>query len=174
MSKSIVLTAAVLSFYLAAASSAIANGPAKTSHSKPSNAKPSNAKPGNAKPSNSKPGNTGHPTPGHPEKSRIYVVPGGNPLPWQTVRYLRVSNQSEVTLTVSGQLTQDGPTYTWTVEPGVTTFLAIDGEKIAAAQVFLWARSGNRSWMSARDGLTLVSEPYQANNIGVFTYTFNP
>jgi hypothetical protein len=191
MSKSIVLSAVVLGFCFAVTTSAIAKGPGNTAHPKTSPAKPSHPghpKPGHPNhpnPGHPKPGHPGHPNhpnPGHPShlqpglygNSGIYVVPGGASLPWQTVRYLRVSNQSGVTLTIFVQLTQDGPTHNWTVEPGVTTYLAIDGQKIAAAQVFIWAQSGDRSWTSARDGLTLVSEAYQAHDVAAFTYTFNP
>jgi hypothetical protein len=133
--------------------------------------------PSHTTPTHTKPGHPGHPGHMHPGPNRpsgTYVAPAGDALPWQTVRYLRVSNQSGVTLTIFGQLAKDGPTYNWTVNPDVTTFLAIDGQKIAEAQVYLWARSGDKNWMSARDGLTLVNEAYQANDVGVFTYTFNP
>lgn len=85
-----------------------------------------------------------------------------------------MSNQTGRALTIFAQLTQDGPTYQWDVQPGVTTFLSINGERIAAAEVFLWAQSGDSNWTAARDGLALVSAPYQAYDVGVFTYTFNP
>ena len=107
-------------------------------------------------------------------RPNIYVAPVVTESPWQNVRYLRVNNQSGVTLNVFVQLTPDSPAYTWTIEPGAMTFLAIDGERIAAAQVCLWAQSGDRNWSSNRNGLTLVSDPYQSDEVGVFTYTFNP
>ena len=56
-------------------------------------------------------------------------------VPWQTVRFLRLNNQTGATLTIFVQLTQGGPTYNWTVHSGVTTYLAIDQQKIAAALV---------------------------------------
>jgi hypothetical protein len=112
-----------------------------------------------------------HPHP-HPHPRPVYD--GGYTAPWQTVRYLQIDNQSGETLTIYVKLDTDGPTYSWTFAPGFRAYLAIDNEKIAAAEVFIWATGGGKQWTSGQNGLTLVSEPYRSSNIGTFTYTFNP
>lgn len=93
----------------------------------------------------------------------------------QTVRYLRVRNESGEALKVFVQLEQGGKTFNWNFAPGAAGYLAINGERIASDRVYLWAQSGSKRWTSVQtSGLTLVSQPYQAEEIGTFTYTFNP
>lgn len=97
-------------------------------------------------------------------------------LPWQTVRYLRINNQSGETLRVSAQLPDDAEPRTWEFAPGETGYLALgEGKRLAAAELWLWAEGGGRTWNNNKDEpLVLVPEDYQAEDIDTFNYTFNP
>ena len=103
-----------------------------------------------------------------------YAAPVPEELPWQEVRYLRVSNQSGVDLTVYVR-TSDGVTWRWNIAADALTYLAIDGERLTAREVFLWAGAGGRSWNQYREQpLVLVPTAYQSAGIATFTFTFNP
>jgi hypothetical protein len=93
-------------------------------------------------------------------------------LPVQEVRYLRVVNDTDAELTVWATFGED--THTWTFEPGETAYLEVDGERLSAAQVFIWGKadSGARWGKYKNNALVLVPRPYRAETIGTFTFTF--
>jgi hypothetical protein len=94
--------------------------------------------------------------------------------PLQEVRYLRVRNESGGDLRVFARI-GDGPTWNWDFAPGEAAYLAVDGERLAAAEVYLWAVAEGKRWPTyEQDPLALVREPYRAEAVATFTYTFNP
>ena len=94
----------------------------------------------------------------------------------QNVRYLRVRNETGEALRVFVKLEQGGKTFSWNFAPGANAYLAINGEKLATDRVYIWGQSGQKRWAGPHQtsGLTLVSQPYASEEIGTFTYTFNP
>jgi hypothetical protein len=96
-------------------------------------------------------------------------------LPEQTVRYIRVVNNSGQDLTVYVKLrAEDKPSW-WKIPAGVDGYLSDNGEKFAASEVYLWATSGTTQWRKNKSTpLVLVPTPYQASEIATYTYTFNP
>jgi hypothetical protein len=94
----------------------------------------------------------------------------------QNVRFLRVRNETGDALKVFVQLEQGGKTFSWNFAPGANAYLAINGEKIASDRVYIWGQAGQKRWAGPHrtEGLTLVSQPYASEEIGTFTYTFNP
>jgi hypothetical protein len=95
--------------------------------------------------------------------------------PWQTVRYLRVANRTGQDLTVYVQTPDDEEPLAWQLAPDQTADLGVDGERLAAAQVWIWAESESAAWTDYQDEpLTLVEEAYRSPRIGTYTYAFDP
>jgi hypothetical protein len=93
--------------------------------------------------------------------------------PLQEVRYLRVVNRTGQDLTVYVQTDEDQEPLAWSLVPDGAGYLKVDGERLAAARVWIWAESESAAWADYRDeALTLVEEPYRAADIDTFTYTF--
>jgi hypothetical protein len=67
----------------------------------------------------------------------------------------------------------EGPR-TWHLSSDQAGYLAIDGERLAANSVFIWAESASSQWPQYKEeALVLVPEPYQADDIDTFFFTFN-
>ena len=95
-------------------------------------------------------------------------------VPWQGVRYVRVSNQTGLPLTVYARI-GDSSVWSWYFAPGATGYLFADGDRLATSEVYLWATSGGRMWPAFRDQpLVVVPTPYLSRYIDSYTYTFYP
>jgi hypothetical protein len=93
--------------------------------------------------------------------------------PWQTVRYLKVRNETGEELRVSVQTPEDQEPRVWTFNPGEAAYLAAGGQRLTASQVWIWAESGSRAWRQYQEeALTVVDEPYQSDGLGTHTHTF--
>jgi hypothetical protein len=95
---------------------------------------------------------------------------------YQTVRYLCVVNNSAQDLTVYGKLNPCDQPWAWSIPAGQTTYLAVDGQPLTSSAVYLWAECcDGRQWNTYKDDvLTLVPAPYCSDQVGTYTYTFNP
>jgi hypothetical protein len=152
-------------------------------------------KPGKSDHNSGKPGKNGH-AHGKWKPGRVITVngrqvvvdddgdpTGGGPAV-QGVRYLRIQNESgrKLQVYVSFCLSNAGEDEEWQAKPRVYEFA--DGETgmlsgpegyFAASKVRIWAESGERRWNGYKDqDLALVTQPYEADDIGTFTFTFNP
>ena len=94
-------------------------------------------------------------------------------MPLQTTRYLRIVNNTSETITVYLRM-PDGPrTQSRRLAAGEAIDLTANDERVALAEVYVWAKSETKAWNSHKDEvLTLVRSPYRSNNIGTFTYNF--
>jgi hypothetical protein len=116
----------------------------------------------------------GHAGKGHTDKSKHHRdhMPRADEAPVQTVRYLRINNQTgeELKIWVKGS---DGETRVWTFAPEKISYLAVDEERIAESEVLIWASSETKVWNSRKvDALELVPQPYRAHQIGTYNYNF--
>jgi len=94
--------------------------------------------------------------------------------PLQSLRYLRVSNQTGETLLVNVQWAEINQPLTWTIKPDQVTYLAINDVPLAASQVRIWASSEQHLWNTYKDeDLVLVPTPYRSDRLDTFTYNFN-
>jgi hypothetical protein len=92
---------------------------------------------------------------------------------YQTVRYLVVNNQTGQQLRVYVQRPEEDQPKCWTFEPGEKDVLLVDGQRLAASQVWIWAESKTGSWTKYKEeALVMVPEPYQADEIGTWTHIF--
>jgi hypothetical protein len=95
---------------------------------------------------------------------------------YQTVRYLRVENNSGQDLTVYVKLNPCDQPWAWSITAGQTTYLAVDNQPLTASAAYLWAEScDGRQWNTYKDDvLALVPAPYWSDQVGTYTCTFNP
>jgi hypothetical protein len=116
---------------------------------------------------------------------------GGNDNNLQNLRFLTIRNSTGEDLTVDVQyfVLNDqnewawlpnppggGQTMRYTIANDALTNLLVDNNRVAANRVRIWATSASgRQWNGFRDrDLMLVTEPYNSQEIGAFTFTFNP
>jgi hypothetical protein len=93
----------------------------------------------------------------------------------QSVRYLRVSNETGEALTVHVRLSPDDEPWSWSLEAGQTAYLAVDGQRLAVAQAYIWAESETRAWTTYKaEPMVAVSEPYASEEVGTHTHRFQP
>jgi hypothetical protein len=164
MNRSALKVACGLTCLVMLAGTSYSAGPGKGGSSHPAQTQPGHSHPGHVRP-----GGVLYPT-----YRPAYVAPVVVEASWQQVRYLRVSNQSGDALTVYVR-TGDGETRRWNFAADAVAYLALDNEWLTASEVFIWGRSGSRSWNGYQaQPLVMVAEPYQATAIETYTYTFNP
>jgi hypothetical protein len=93
----------------------------------------------------------------------------------QTVRYLRVSNQTGEALRVHVQMPGEDRVTFWDLQAGQTAYLAVDGVRVTASEVFIWAQSATKAWnQNKTTPLPLGTFPYQLDHIGTHTHVFRP
>jgi hypothetical protein len=116
---------------------------------------------------------------------------GGGNDNMQSLRYLTIKNSTGEDLTVNVQflVLNDQNEWAWlpnppggpqvmryTIADGALTNLLVNNNRVAANRVRIWATSASgKQWNGFRDrDLMLVPEPYNSQEIGAFTFTFNP
>jgi hypothetical protein len=93
--------------------------------------------------------------------------------PLQTKRYLHVRNRTGETLTVRLKLPGREGTWKWEFEPGEESDLSIDGERLTAKKVFIWAETATNQWDgNKKQALVVVAQPYRAETIETVTTDF--
>jgi hypothetical protein len=152
-------------------------------------------KPGKADHDDRKPGKNGH-SHGKWKPGRVITVNGrqvvvddnGDPMEGgptvQGVRYLRVKNESghKLRVFVTFNAANAGEEEAWQGKPLVYEFeageealLSSEDGAFAGSTVRIWAESGELRWDGYKErDLVLVTQPYAADDIGTFTFTFNP
>jgi hypothetical protein len=90
-----------------------------------------------------------------------------------TVRYVRVVNKTGKELKVYVRLDPSDEPWSWRFAAGKTGYLKVDGKKLAAGAIYLWAEAGSTRWGRHRTkALNLVPKPYRADDAETYTHTF--
>jgi hypothetical protein len=102
----------------------------------------------------------------------------------QGVRYLQIKNETgrKLKVYVSFCVSNAGDEEDWEAKPrvfefeeGETSVLANENGNFAGSKVRIWAESDKFRWNGYKDrDLVLVAQPYEADDVGMFTFTFNP
>ncbi|MFO0842959.1 MAG: hypothetical protein U0797_11270 [Gemmataceae bacterium] len=92
----------------------------------------------------------------------------------QTRKQLRIANATGFPLTVFLRVTGDSTVYRFDVPIGGVGHLRVNGVRVLASEVNLWAEGGGRIWTKFRyTPLVMVSAPYVALTPKTFTFTFH-
>jgi hypothetical protein len=103
---------------------------------------------------------------------------GGEPAAaatYQSVRYLRVSNQTGEALRIYVQFPGEDQPKVWNFQAGQTAYLAVDDVKVTASEVLIWAASETKVWnQNKTEALKLGTFPYPSDRIATHTQIFQP